>query len=89
MPKTLRIEYAGIVIHDGPVDEFQMSENADSIAVVGKTKPVKAAGGGLLDALTAARKAQTAGIADQKRRQLNTTTSVEIADQPEPESASD
>ncbi len=82
MSKVLRIAYAGIVMHDGPVDEFQLSENSDGIAVIGKVKPaVKPAtsGVGLLEALAAARKSQTAGMAERKRRELDTTTASDAS----------
>ena len=90
MSKTLRIEYAGTVIHDAAVDEFQWSETADSIAVLGKVKAAKpATANGLLEALTAVRKSQTAALAEQKVRELDATETSTDAIESEPEGTSD
>lgn len=63
--KELTITYAGITIFSGEVDEFQWSDTANAVTVVGKTKPRSAAGGGgLLELLTAARRQPAAADTD-------------------------
>jgi hypothetical protein len=71
--KHLRVEYNGIVLFDGGVDEVNWSDGPGGISVTGKFG--KAAGGGgvaggLMDLLTAASKKQTEAKIEEKRASL-------------------
>ena len=81
--KHLRVEYNGIVLFDGGVDEVDWRDGPGGISVTGKFgKPAGAGGGvagGLMDLLTAASKKQTEAKIEEKKASL----SVDSNDQEE------
>lgn len=71
--KQLKIEYNGIVLWDGPVDEVQWSDGPNGVAVAGKIKPARPAGGigaGIAELLTNASKAKTEAVVEEKKAAL-------------------
>lgn len=55
--KHLRVEYNGIVLFDGHVDEVNWTDSASGVTVNGRVrKPGQSAGGNFLDLLAAAAK---------------------------------
>jgi hypothetical protein len=66
--KHLKVEYNGIVLFDGDVEEVTWNENGNGVSVSGKIKTSNS--GGLLDLLTAASKKQTANAVELKRTAL-------------------
>lgn len=82
---SLKIEYNGMVIHDGNVDELTWTDAPGMVTVVGKLMARKPAASGqglgtLLGALAGARKDQTAAMVD-RRRQEGATGGGEVADE--------
>lgn len=79
--KHLRVEYNGIVLFDGNVDEVNWSDGPGGVTVSGKVK-AKAAqnggGGGLLDLLTSASKRQTEATVAQKKAELAAEKAAEV-----------
>lgn len=51
--KHLRITYGDLTLFDGDVEEINWTENANGVAVTGKTGRPAASGGGLLELLAA------------------------------------
>jgi len=72
--KHLRVEYNGIVLFDGGVDEVNWSDGPNGISVNGKFGKSASAGGGvaggLMDLLTAASKKQTEAKIEEKKASL-------------------
>ena len=69
--KRLTITYNDTTLFDGTVDEFAWQDSAQQVSVVGKFKRQPAAGGGLLDLLTSARKDKTAAIVQERKAELD------------------
>lgn len=63
--KHLKVEYNGIVLFDGDVEEVNWSDSTNGVTVTGKVRS-GGGGGGLLDILTAASRRST----EQKREEL-------------------
>jgi hypothetical protein len=72
--KHLRVEYNGIVLFDGGVDEVNWSDGPNGISVNGKFGKSASVGGGvaggLMDLLTAASKKQTEAKIEEKKASL-------------------
>jgi hypothetical protein len=70
--KHLRVEYNGIVLFDGQVDEVSWNDSEGGVTVSGKMRRAGGSGGGgLLDLLAGARRQQTQGIVAEKRASMN------------------
>ena len=70
MGKRLLIQWDGKTLHDGEVDEIVWSNSDSGVSVQGKVRRaagVKRTGGGILEALTSARKQQTAKEIEERR----------------------
>lgn len=67
--KNLKIEYNGMVLFDGDVEEFQWNDGPNAVSVAGKLKKQAATNqvGGFLEKLVGASKAQTHAAVEEKR----------------------
>ena len=71
--KQLRVEYNGIVLFDGQVDEVSWSDSDSGVTVTGKMRRAGGGGGGaagLLELLTSGRQRQTESVVADKRAEL-------------------
>lgn len=73
--KDLKIEYGGLILWDGPVDEFHWEDSPNEVKVSGKVKGQAGKGigdllSGLGNGLAAAKKTQTAGEVVRRRQEL-------------------
>lgn len=72
--KNLKVEYNGVVLFDGEVDEVIWNDGPSGVAVTGKFARVANAGsgvaGGLMEFLTAASKKQTEAKIEEKKSAL-------------------
>lgn len=67
---VLLIRYGDLVLHDGDVDELTFNDAPGEVSVTGRlATPKPAGGGGLLDLLAGARKAQTQRMVEEKRQE--------------------
>lgn len=71
----MKIEYNGIVLFDGPVEEVIWNDGENGVAVTGKVKK-QGGGGSFLDILAAASKKNTQAAADEKRKNYEAEASV-------------
>ena len=73
---NLFIRYGDLVLHDGDVDSLDWTDAPGVVTVTGKlTKPATAAGGGLLDLISAASRRQS----ETRRAELAATVDAEEA----------
>jgi len=76
--KHLKVEYNGVVLFDGEVDEVQWVDGPGAMAISGKFPVERAASGGgiatgLLDMLSAASKKATEAKIEEKRHAAQET----------------
>ena len=81
--KHLKVEYNGVVLFDGEVDEVVWSDGASGVNVSGKFKrPERQGGGGnaasFFEKIAAASKAKTAEAVELGRADLNSEQAPEV-----------
>lgn len=82
--KQLRVEYNGIVLFDGQVDEVSWSDSENGVTVSGKIRRQGGGGGGLLEMLTGSRRQQTDAMVADRRAGLAAEKASRVVDaQPE------
>lgn len=69
--KNLKVEYNGIVLFDGNVDEVSWSDSENGVTVSGKIRrPGTGGGGGFLDMLSGMSRQRTESVVAEKRAAL-------------------